>query len=212
MQVDQRSLDEWITELVLQRLEARRSKRGRLIWDRTDTDARIRVLNQESDRIAELNRRYFVTGDISYPEWIRARDDLTQDTGQRLVREHALRPPRGLPPSVPPWKVRTVWAELPVSVRREVLGIEINHVTIHKGKGPGSWDPSRIVPRWILPDPPPTLNHPAPYPGRRPRTAPYRDATVAARLRARGGPFGLSEAALVSGARIADNPSAATAW
>ena len=168
VQVDQRSLDEWITELVLQRLEARRSKRGRLIWDRTDTDARIRVLNQESDRIAELNRRYFVTGDISYPEWIRARDDLTQDTGQRLVREHALRPPRGLPPSVPPWKVRTVWAELPVSVRREVLGIEINHVTIHKAKGPRLVGPLSRRPAMDSPgpatdaEPPSTSSSPPP--------------------------------------------------
>jgi hypothetical protein len=202
LQIDQRRLDAWITELVLERLEARRSRQGRLIWGRTDTDARIRVLNRESDRLLELNRRYFVTGDISYPEWIRARDDLTQDTGQRLVREHALRPPRGLPPSIPPWKVRTVWAELPVFVQREVLNIEINYVTIHKGKGVGSWDPTRIVPHWILPDPPPTLHHPTPHPSRRPNTPVTRHKAVAERLREQGGPFGVGDAAQVSGARI----------
>jgi DNA invertase Pin-like site-specific DNA recombinase len=200
--IDQESLDDWLTELVLYRLEARRSKRGRLIWDRTDTDARIRTLNQESARIRELNRRYFVTGDISYPEWVRARDDLTQDTGQRLVREQALRPPRGLPPSVPPWKVRSVWTELPIAVRREVIGIELNHVVVHPARGHGAWDPTRVDPFWILPDPPPSKNYPVPRPSRRPAAAIRRDKAAAARRRDHGGPFGLHDAALVSGVRI----------
>src|SRR5690606_39178745 len=94
------------------------------------------------------------------------------------------------------------WAELPVSVRREVLGIELNYVTIHQLRKLGSWDPTRIVPHWILPDPPPTLNHPMPHPARRRTIIPQRDEAIAERLREQGGPFGLGEAALVSGARL----------
>lgn len=191
-------LDEWITQLVLFRLESRRSTTGRLLWDRTDTNARIIILNQESRQLRELNRRYFVTADVSYSEWVRARDDLTNATGQRLVRDAALRRPRGVPPSIRTWEIRNVWAELSLTARRAVIALELAWVTIGAGTK-GRWTPERIAPEWLLPDPPPT-SRPSPVsrPARWGRPDPC-DQPAADQLRHQGGPYDKHQAARLCG-------------
>lgn len=153
--IDRPTLEAWMVERVLARIEARHPKNHRQPWRRQDTNAAVRALDAQSDRLVELNRRYYVTGDLSYPEWVKTRDALLVVTEQQLARTARVRLPRGYPPSRRLGEARQLWDQLSVQTRQGVIATELIWITIDPAPcRNGIWYPTRIRPNWTLPDPP----------------------------------------------------------
>lgn len=150
------ALDTWVTTKVLARLEAREpAKNHRLRADRRQVDQLVRSLDASGEQLRELNRRYFVTAELSYPEWVQARDGLLLGTERSTARLLVGRPPRGFPPGRRLGEARQLWNELSLPTRRALIGRELAWVTIHPSPSRnGVWSPERIEPNWLLPTPP----------------------------------------------------------
>lgn len=144
--------EEWVTERVLARIEARHTNRVR--WRRQSAAAAIETLGVKTASLRALNRSYHVLGEITHPEWLRARDELLVESRKELARATPQPHPRGLPPRVPIWRARSVWDELSISARREVLGIEMALVVVQKAPSDTSeWCSDRLEFVWLQPDP-----------------------------------------------------------
>lgn len=144
--------EEWVTERVLVRIEARHS--GRVRSRRQSAAAAIETLGVKTAALRTLNRSYFVLGEITHPEWLRAREELLLECRQEVARATPQPHPRGLPPRVPIWRARDVWAELSVSARREVLAVEMATVVVHTAPtGTPVWCSDRLEFVWVQPDP-----------------------------------------------------------
>ncbi len=101
----------------------------------------------------ELNRRYYVT-DLSYPEWVRARDDLLSMTEQQLAAPTT----GGFPAAthrVGDWRTPGRSGAVTAMLIAGVIATELCWVTIAPAPSHnGVWYPERISPHWTLPDPP----------------------------------------------------------
>ncbi len=153
--IDRPALDGWVTAAVLTRLEARSPANHRTATDRRHADELISALDDQAERLEELNRRYYVTGEITYPEWVRTRDDLLDLTAERLPSPSAQPLPPGFPAGRRVGEARQLWFELSPQTRRSVIGLELSWVAIDSARSHnGVWYPDRIKPRWSHPDPP----------------------------------------------------------
>ncbi len=145
LSIDRLALDDWAKTAVLARLTARAPHNNRIAVDRRSADNVVRALDGQSDRLRELNRRYYVTAEITYPEWVRARDDLLAVTGAALAGTI----PPGFPPGRPLAAAAELWDQLPPATQRGVIGTELAWVTIAPAPARnGGWYPARIHPRW----------------------------------------------------------------
>lgn len=148
--IDRPALDEWAKATVLARLAGRSPDNHRTAVDRRGADEAVRALDAQAGRLEELNRRYYVTAEITYPEWVRARDDLLAVTEKALT---TIIPP-GFPPGRPLADAAQVWDELTSTAQRGVIGTELAWVTIAPAPARnGVWYPARIHPRWHRPAP-----------------------------------------------------------
>lgn len=194
--------EQWVTERVLARIEARHANRVR--WRRQSTAAAIEVLGVKTAALVALNRSYWVLGEITHPEWLRTREELLVEARQELARAIPQPHLRGLPPRVPLWRAREVWDELSISARREVLAVELALVVVQRAPTyTTEWCSDRLELIWVRPDPAEAVVEP-----RRARRRPPERWTLstggtlmpsdvvpsADELRSRGGPLTISEA------------------
>lgn len=144
-------LEQWVTDQVFARLEARRPGGGRKPWDQRSANLAIRALNRETDVLKALNRAHFVNAEITYTEWVRLRDEIALTTAQEVARIGPARP-AGLSSTIPVWKARAHWDQLSMQVRHNVIAVELHEVVIFPTIQ-RKWHPDRAVPVWLLPDP-----------------------------------------------------------
>ncbi|MFZ6005787.1 MAG: recombinase family protein [Actinomycetota bacterium] len=203
--------EDWVVTSVLARIGARHSRNNRVRWRRIDAGAAVRSLDNHTSALSELNRCYFVRGELTHVEWIRARDSLILECLQQVARAAPQRRPRGLPPHIPIWRAGDVWSELSITARREVLAAELAWVIVNPSPvGAGVWCSDRLVLVWVQSDP---IEDAPPRPMRAhknrqwesssgedpmlPRVAPTAEA-----LREQGGPFTISDACTVTGMSV----------
>lgn len=146
--------EDWITATVLARISARHAGNHRVRWRRRDAGAAIASLDAITQALYGLNSAYFVRGELTHPEWLRARDELIWKSLNQIARAMPQRHPRGMPPAVPIWRAGEIWAELAVPARREVMLAELARVIVHPSpNGARMWHPDRFEFVWVQPGP-----------------------------------------------------------
>lgn len=152
--IDRPALDAWIKAMVVARLAAREPANHRAAVDRRMQDESVRCLDHQTAQLEELNRRYYVTAELTYPEWVRARDELLAVTEARLARSRGRTPPVSFPAGHSLGEAGALWDELSPAARQGVIATELAWVSIHPTPARnGIWYPERIEPRWHLPAP-----------------------------------------------------------
>lgn len=153
--IDRPALDAWAKAAVLARLEARAPANHRMAADRRLADSVIvQCLDDQTGRLEELNRRYYVTAELTYPEWVRARDALLATTEEAVTAVGPQESLRGFPPGRRLAEAGHLWDQLSPGARRGVIGTELAWVRIAPARAHnGVWYPDRIQPHWHRPAP-----------------------------------------------------------
>jgi site-specific DNA recombinase len=149
-------LEEWVTRLVFRRLERRVERVGLTAVSRTDDDALVAAIDENTRSSIVLARDYYVAHRISREEFFACRTGLAHDleeTKRALVpnwRGESLGGP------LSPKKLRVEWPSFNTERQRQILATELDHAIIHPALRGACVDLTRVEPVWwddLGPDP-----------------------------------------------------------
>ena len=143
----------WVTELVLWRLEKRWPANGATPTLADDKSHEIvETLDSAIAAATRLNIARYIDGTMSHVEYVNARTALETKIGQQLHRTSNYVPSPVLPPDFDPRKARRNFHLLTMKQQQAVVELEIDHIIVTPGTT-FAWDQSRFIPNYwqVLP-------------------------------------------------------------
>lgn len=151
--INRKIVETMTRELVLTRLSKRYPGNHYRPWNRDRINAAVAAYDRYTGAIQAINSAYFWRAEISRPEWYALRDSIALATDQTVARLGYTKPPE-VPPGIPPRKLGDHWDDLTLAAQRAVMKMEIQRIVIITSPDLERVSPRRLVPVWVLPDPP----------------------------------------------------------